>query len=179
MKTTEVPRNLFISVPLSLSRAAAAPPPPPPQLAVCKFFGMSARACNNFMEISSPAKYPLARAESSRARATRRESKKRDGREEKKRSPSSFSLHRGRCRLPVQVAVGIEKGNDVRTLIPYSSAVRRADFFFSLPLSAPFSPFFHPRPGLRRVTVRAGMQRSQIVAVMFGCCIDSNQPGNG
>jgi len=36
-----------------LSRAA----PPGTQLAVCKFFGMSARACNNFMEISSPAKY--------------------------------------------------------------------------------------------------------------------------
>jgi len=71
------------SPPLSLYLFCRARCRPECRLVVCKFFGMSARACNNFMEISSPAKHShrVSRA----SNATRIE--KRGKREEKKNPP--------------------------------------------------------------------------------------------
>lgn len=81
------PKSFYFG-PRFLSRAA------PPQsgtrgFAVCKFFGMSARACNNFMEISSPAKYSRSHRVSRAGDATRCESKNVAG-EKKKSSVASF-----------------------------------------------------------------------------------------
>jgi len=143
METREA-RNLFISTPpppLSLYLFCRARCCPECRLVVCKFFGMSARACNNFMEISSPAKHShrVSRA----SNATRIE--KRGKREEKKARPVFYStLLVGRWHLSRYV--DIEKGTTFMCLSRIHPRFARTNFFCFLSPS-----FFHPRS--RRYTV--------------------------
>lgn len=139
METAEA-RNLFISVPLlPLSRAA----PPGTQPAVCKFFGMSARACNNFMEITSPAKYShrVSRASD----ATRIEKRVAGG---KKKLSLPFSLYHG-----ITVGEVFQVSRIERRPRAYPVFISGAGIFFSCPFLPFLSSRSGPAPSLRNATV--------------------------
>lgn len=85
------PRNLFISVPLSLSRGAATARNAARGMQI--FWHERARACNNFMEISRPTKCSPSHRVSRAGDATRIEKR---GRKRKKTFSPSSSLYRGR-----------------------------------------------------------------------------------
>ena len=143
METREA-RNLFISIPpppsLSLYLFCRARCRPECRLVVCKFFGMSARACNNFMEISSPAKHSHRVSRASNATRIEKHGK----REEKKSPPCLLLYSPGRWYLSRYV--DIEKGTTFMCLSRFHPRFARTNFFCFLSPS-----FFHPPS--RRYTV--------------------------
>lgn len=134
------PKPFYFGPPFSVARGAAATWDAARGMQI--FWHERARACNNFMEISRPAKYSRSRGISRAGDAMRIE--KPGGRRRRRRKKSFFTLFLSGTAVGdaflSRVLVGIERGATSACLSRIHRRCR-TDFFF-----APFSPFIPARP---------------------------------